>query len=835
MHAQLLTRCCVVTLTWLGVAAIMVGCQSVTPAPPSTPLPTLAPTPTLTADQKLWRPLKGDGPSVYRLHPGGVLRSVPDWATFLALGYTPRDVLTVPQAELTAYRLGAPLSRLVTGETDQALYLLHRGQRYPVTDWGQARLIPDFPHSVALLTDAELARFPLGTGNAPMGALFADDAPRVIAAAAHDGALWIAFETGDMLRLDARTELWALTRSAGQGDVGQPVPLFTVFSTVNGVHYRASSDGKVLRFVSQEAPTSLFPTGGAGWITALTTDGEGGLYVADANHYSLRTGKHEAGRGLWRQLRTKRDPSPLEPRGADALATDPLREVTALAHDVQAGVLWAGTRSAGLLRIALEDGTMQAFNTFGTTPLAAFPDNTIRDLQLAADGALWVAMPSQLARYADGVFKFFKLPEGVSTRGMFALSPDADGETWFAGEFVVGRVAADGTLRTYSGFDHPSLVDHFSHLLRDEKGQMWLVGRHGLVRVTLSATGETWTAYPYAGKADPFTLGTLPSSPLSPPLTFPDPTTDYTAWLKTWPRPEGDNGRGMHYLQAPSGDDFEARLHIARMKALGIRWVLVNYTSRAQLLQLAPLFARARMMAIWRPWLRAYVEYDHWAEDVAFLRSLGLPPYMQIYNEPSLGQEWDDRPIDQALYLKHALPAIRAVYDAGGYVGLQHIDQEWLRVTLRRMKAEEVSDVFNRLYFLPHPYGFNHPPDYAKDEFGVLGFRFYAQVFREEIGFVPMMIAGEGGWRPGEAQDGAFPSVSDELHRDYHRAVYQWFATGTLSDGEPLPDYLFAFCTWLIADTFDSAAWFDSESGDRRLTIDAISALPDAKRRFSFE
>lgn len=826
MLTRLLT--CRRPFLWLLLFGIMAACQP-SPQPTSTPLPTLAPTPSLSAAQKLWRPLKGDGTSVYRLHPGGEVRSVPDWATFLALGYTPRDVLTVPQAELTGYRLGVPLSRLITGEADQTLYLLHRGHRYPITDPAQTGLIPDFPRSVARLTDAELAQFPLGEGAMPAGALFADDTPQVTAAAWHDGALWIALATGDVLRFDTALERWTLPQRRDRAEA-----IVTAMRANDSTLVQAVSNGQ---FALTGANVRVFGSiDGAAWVTALTDDGEGGVYYADASHYDLSAGRYQVGRGLFHQPITKKAPTRItitEAATASNDLADPLRHVTALTYDAKADVLWAGTRSAGLLRIDLEDGTRKTFHTFSAD--APLPDNTIRDVSIAKDSAVWVAMPSQLARYANGAFKFFKLADGISTRGIYALAPDDDGAMWFAGEFVVGKVAADGTMTTYSGFDHPRLLDLFSYVLPDAQGRFWLVGQKGLIAFIPTPGGATWTAYPYLAKADPFTLGTPAPSPRAAPINFPDPLQDYVAWLKMWPRPDADNGRGMHYLQAPSGDDFEARQHIARMKALGIRWVLVNYTSRAHLLHLAPLFARSGMMVIWRPWLRAYVEYEHWAADVAFLRSLGLPPYMQIYNEPSLGQEWDDRPIDQALYLKHALPAIRAVYDAGGYVGLQHIDQEWLRVTLRRMKAEGMNDVFNRLYFLPHPYGFNHPPEYTKDEFGVLGFRFYAQVFREEIGFVPMMIAGEGGWRPGEAQDANYPPISDALHRDYSLAVYRWFATGTLSDGEPLPDYLFAFCTWIIADSFDAAAWYDSESGDRRLTIEAISTMPDVKRRFSFE
>ena len=50
---------------------------------------------------------------------------------------------------------------------------------------------------------------------------------------------------------------------------------------------------------------------------------------------------------------------------------------------------------------------------------------------------------------------------------------------------------------------------------------------------------------------------------------------------------------------------------------------------------------------------------------------------MQLYNEPSLEQEWDGVcPANQEAYLRNLLPAARQVYNSGGYVGLQFIDPQ---------------------------------------------------------------------------------------------------------------------------------------------------------------
>jgi hypothetical protein len=292
----------------------------------------------------------------------------------------------------------------------------------------------------------------------------------------------------------------------------------------------------------------------------------------------------------------------------------------------------------------------------------------------------------------------------------------------------------------------------------------------------------------------------------------------------------------MHFLQNYQFDVIEAQRQVNRLKRLGVHWALVHYADHSQLVRMAPIFQEAGITVIWRPSVRPYETYDSWARDVEFLRSRGVAPYIQLYNEPSLAQEWNGhQPIDQEVYLSNLLSAARQVHDAGGYIGLQFVNPDWLHLTLQTMKRHGMNDIFDRLFFVPHLYGLNHPPEYDEDINSVLGFRVFAKVFEEEIGFVPIMIVGEGGWRLGEAQDNRYPAITEESHRNYHLAVFDWFFTGELANGEPLPDYFFAFCPWLISDPNDPAAWFDSVSGDRTLTIKPVETIPIFRRKFSWD
>ena len=138
------------------------------------------------------------------------------------------------------------------------------------------------------------------------------------------------------------------------------------------------------------------------------------------------------------------------------------------------------------------------------------------------------------------------------------------------------------------------------------------------------------------------------------------------------------------------------------------------------------------------------------------------------------------------------------------------------------------------MFFIPHPYGLNHPPDYVQDMNGVLGFLPFADIFKQEIGFVPPMIAGEGGWKYKADDDPRYPPIDDALHRDYHVAVFNWFKTGKLSNGQDLPDYLLAFCPWLLFGG-DTSGWIDSYEGTRTMTVEAVKAMSGFTRKFSWE
>ncbi|GAB4530127.1 MAG: hypothetical protein Kow0063_07920 [Anaerolineae bacterium] len=628
--------------------------------------------------------------------------------------------------------------------------------------------------------------------------------PRATAVVWGGGFLWTANETGLLTRWDTETGDYQQYRLPGE-------PVIHVLISVGQHIYAGTQEGGIWRLDRDGAPTQIVGAA-TGTVTALAMDGNARLWYASAERGLVSVEPDGAGQVQHRTDHIDGDGNALQ-------------QVTALLVDREPGRLWVGTYPAGLLSYDIDQDRWRHHGHFDTD----MGHNTINALAQGPDGTLWAATTSGVVAYTNGSWVSQPLVDISDNPTALSLAVAGDGTLWVAGQSYLAWMRAGEPWQVYRIADNPILAGRSRLVALDDAGHPWFIGRRG----KLHFDGQDWTAYDAdVRRAAQFTPFRPPWPAAPPPSEFPSPTGDYLGWLQTWPRPQADNGRGMHFLQAHQFDAIQAQRQVNRLKRLGVRWALVHYADHEQLVRTAPIFQEAGITVVWRPFVRPYGTYANWAEDVAFLRARGLAPYMQLYNEPSLAQEWDGHPVDREVYLRHLLPAVEQVYTAGGYVGLQFVNPDWLRSALRSMQAEGLDGIFDRLFFVAHLYGLNHPPDYDEDINGVLGFREFARVFQEEIGFVPVMIAGEGGWRPGEAQDKRYPAINEELHRDYHLAVFDWFRTGELSNGEPLPDYFFAFCSWLISDPDDPAAWYDSASGDRRLTIEAVEAMPAFQRTF---
>ncbi len=334
------------------------------------------------------------------------------------------------------------------------------------------------------------------------------------------------------------------------------------------------------------------------------------------------------------------------------------------------------------------------------------------------------------------------------------------------------------------------------------------------LELTLGASHPVLVAFRLVGQPGP------PSRP-SPPEPSPSPSPQpRSVPYEGFPRPPGDNGMGIHL-----GLDTTTQaiaLDIRRAKELNMTWATLCYQGDEQLLRCARMIWDAGIMPICRQVTTVGVGHP-FDRDARVLLENGIPAYIQIFNEPSDEREWKHRRPRDYIERWSRLWAQKAtdVYNAGGCPGLQCVHPEELEAAIDALGAD--SPVWDRVWFCSHNYGLNHPPEWQENYWCVLGFHFFAGIFKQRLGFVPPVICGEGGWLYGGYDDHRYPRVGGNLHARYTREMYEWFRRGTLSNGEPLPDHLFAVCPWILSGLSDEA-WYGFTT--KAATIRAVKDIP---------
>lgn len=324
--------------------------------------------------------------------------------------------------------------------------------------------------------------------------------------------------------------------------------------------------------------------------------------------------------------------------------------------------------------------------------------------------------------------------------------------------------------------------------------------------------------------------------------------------LQDYPRPTDDNGLGIHF-----GHDLRRVtlvLYVPKMLELKLKWCLIAHQDEVQLQTAAQSIWSAGIMPIVR-WI---CPIDDSSIDLAHLvrtlGDLGIPAYIQVFNEPGNAREWASGPPDFTAFLQRWGQQASAVASAGGYPGLQVLGADELKATLHYLTSGQGSQegvnvpaVLDRIWFCPHLYSANHPPDYPydarnqqdhpgatalRDDVTTLGFMQFAPIFQEELGFIPPFIVGEGGWILHGSEDPRYPKISDSLHAQYYSTLFGSFRTGKLANGEPLPNYLLAFCASMLYGP-DAGAWYSWTTGVRKQTILALSSAPEFVRTFNWD
>lgn len=302
--------------------------------------------------------------------------------------------------------------------------------------------------------------------------------------------------------------------------------------------------------------------------------------------------------------------------------------------------------------------------------------------------------------------------------------------------------------------------------------------------------------------------------------------------LSDFPRPEGDNGRGMHWVPTLSSSNAVVDRFVKEAKEMKIKWmVILNDDAKigANDYLVKQLVANGIM-----PIMRIYTPNGKPVQgDIGALvkhyRSLGVY-YYQLYNEPNLNVENPDGIPNVDRYLDRWLPAAKAVTEAGGYPGLGALspggnfdDTQFLSQTLDRIKQRGEVATLDKAWLSMHNYTLNHPLDYAKDSNGFMKFKWYDAIVREKLGRQMPIIGTEGGTHIGSADDRTFPAINEARQIEMVTGAYRY-----MKKREP---YNFAYTYWIIANeegggadtAFSHQALF--KRGGQSPLVDALKKL----------
>jgi hypothetical protein len=331
-------------------------------------------------------------------------------------------------------------------------------------------------------------------------------------------------------------------------------------------------------------------------------------------------------------------------------------------------------------------------------------------------------------------------------------------------------------------------------------------------------------------------------------------TPENVEQLKRFPHPPDDNGIGLHF-HLDLRDEFIATT-VEHLKSIRATWTMIYAQDELQARRAATACWREGIMPVVRIGKRVDENFDP-VPYVQALLAIGAPPYVQVYNEPEDAREYKDarKPNDWlGMFARNWVRQASRVVAAGGMPGLQVLERVSFDAAVDAVNASGGQEIWKHAFFVQHNYAENHPPAYPYDErnqrdkpgqtivqdhLGTLSFLAYAAWMQERIGFVMPIIGGEGGWLFGAEKDLRYPKVESALHAQYHKEMFEWLRTGLLSNGEPLPDYLFSITPWIAGSfTFAGQNWWGNilrPDGKLTATIEAVQSIPPFVRRFSWD
>lgn len=284
---------------------------------------------------------------------------------------------------------------------------------------------------------------------------------------------------------------------------------------------------------------------------------------------------------------------------------------------------------------------------------------------------------------------------------------------------------------------------------------------------------------------------TLVAGVEAPPADFGSPMA-----LADYPRPTGDNGRGIHWIPTISQSPEVIDNYVEEAKEMGMKWVLLlnegtNIGNNDYLVEKLTEAGIEPIMRIYTPGV-VPIEGDLTAT-VKHYTQKGVS-YFQLYNEPNLRVETGGQPADVEQYLDYWTDAAQQVLDGGGLPGFGALspqgemdDRQFLTQALHGLKARGQEDLLNRGWLSMHNYTGPRP---LTDPDGFMRFKQYNTIINDILGRPLPVIGTEGGTH-----------VTEQVSQDQQIAM----VTGAYDYMAHREPYNFAYTYWIIANGHDSA------------------------------
>ena len=332
-------------------------------------------------------------------------------------------------------------------------------------------------------------------------------------------------------------------------------------------------------------------------------------------------------------------------------------------------------------------------------------------------------------------------------------------------------------------------------------------------------------------------LASKPALPVQrPPATQPPiaSASSTPMALDAYPHPNGDNGRGMHWVPTTKQSHAVVDRFVAEAQRMGVKWVTflnegANVGQNDYLVNKLVGAGIEPVMRLYSPKLEP-IQGD--VEDmVRHYVGMGVR-YFQPYNEPNLSVEQPDGVPSVERYLNAWIPAAQAIVRGGGLPGFGSLapggdmsDIDFLTQAVDGLKARGQLGLLDRGWLSMHNYTHNHPIQERADTDGFFKFRAYHKILHDALGRDLPIIGTEGGTFVGEHEDTTLPAVDSATAVSMASQAYRYMR----DQREP---WNFAYSFWTIANeagggsdtAFSQEALFNAD-GSASPIVGALRAL----------